>query len=102
MAKIAESKSVDGGGFGGKPNAAPDLVVDRKRRDSFAPLAETVPVKFIDLRPGMCRWPIGDPQHFETLRFCGSSCSSDASYCTAHSAIAHAAYRPPMPRTPRI
>ena len=82
--------------------SALDLPVDRKRRDSFQPLAETVPVKFIDLRLNMCRWPIGDPQHFEALRFCGSSCPPDASYCKTHAAMAHAPNRPLMARTRRV
>ena len=30
-----------------------------------------VKIKFMELRPSMCRWPIGDPKHIETFRrFC--------------------------------
>jgi len=59
---------------------------------SSAPML--VSVKFMDLRPSMCRWPIGDPRHFEAFRFCGSPCPSKASYCTKHDAIAHPSNRP--------
>ena len=53
----------------------------------------------MELRPCMCRWPIGDPQHFATFRFCGSGCPSGAVYCKTHDAKAHA---PNRPRTLRM
>jgi hypothetical protein len=71
---------------------APRVIVDQKSRDRSAPAV--VSVKFMQLRPSMCRWPIGDPQHFETFRFCGSACSSEASYCEKHTLIAHSPGRP--------
>ncbi len=98
MGKIPSRHEKFGGGLG----AAGDLIVNRKRPHHFPPLVATVPVRFIELRSSMCRWPIGDPQHFETFRFCGSSCSSEASYCKAHTAIAHAPNRPAMPRARRV
>jgi GcrA cell cycle regulator len=67
-------------------------VIVRKSRDRSAPVV--VSVKFMELRPRMCRWPIGDPQHFETIRFCGCACPSEASYCKEHNAIAHPPSRP--------
>ena len=60
---------------------------------------QLVRVKFMELRPSMCRWPIGDPKHIETFRFCGSACSSGDIYCEAHTAKAHAPNRPRTPRT---
>jgi hypothetical protein len=72
--------------------APPHVMVNRKSRDRSAP--GLISVKFMELRPSMCRWPIGDPQHFETFRFCGSACSSGASYCKTHNAIAHSLSRP--------
>jgi hypothetical protein len=60
---------------------------------------QLVRVKFMELRPSMCRWPIGDPKHIETFRFCGSACSSGDIYCKAHTAKAHAPNRPRTPRT---
>jgi hypothetical protein len=74
-------------GFSGSREVAPQVIVNQKSRDSSAPAV--VSVKFNELRPSMCRWPIGDPQHFETFRFCGCACPSEASYCKKHNAIAH-------------
>ena len=81
-------------GFCGNREDAPQLMIDRERRNKSGPLAASVRVKFMELRPSMCRWPIGDPKHIETFRFCGSACSSGAIYCKAHNAKAHAPNRP--------
>jgi hypothetical protein len=78
--------------------AAPQLVTNRERRNKSGPLAASVRVNFMQFRPSMCRWPIGDPKRIETFRFCGSTCSSGSVYCKAHTARAHA---PNHPRTPR-
>jgi hypothetical protein len=103
MAKIGSptKRPTSKGGFCGDPEeAAPQLVTNRERRNKSGPLvAATVRVKFMELRPSMCRWPIGDPKHIETFRFCGSACSSGAIYCRAHTAKAHAPNRPRTPRT---
>ncbi len=100
MAKIAKptERPACNSGLNGRWEAAPQIVVKRKRRDSSAPFAVSAPVKFMELRPSMCRWPIGDPQHHETFRFCGSACASDASYCKRHNAIAHGSNRLATPR----
>ncbi len=47
-------------------------------------------VVFSELRGGMCRWPIGEPQHHEAFRFCGRNCLSGDSYCAAHKKMAFA------------
>jgi hypothetical protein len=100
MAKIAKSTKhpTNNSGFSGTQEAALHFIANRKRRRSSALLAASVPVNFMELCPGMCRWPIGDPQHFETFRFCGSACPSEASYCITHTAIAHASTRVATPR----
>ncbi len=100
MAKFAKpiKRPTCKSGFSGKRKAVPHVMVNRKRRDSWAPVAMPLPVKFMELRPSMCRWPIGDPQHSETFRFCGSACPSEASYCKTHNTIAHASSRPGTPR----
>ena len=85
--------------YSGDQEAAPQLVTNRERRNKSGPLAASVRVKFMELRPSMCRGPIGDPKHIETFRFCGSACSSGAIYCKAHTAKAHAPNRPRTPRT---
>jgi GcrA cell cycle regulator len=101
MAKIGSptKRPTSKGGFCGDQEAAPQLVTNRERRNKSGLLAASVRVKFMELRPSMCRWPIGDPKHTETFRFCGSACSSGAIYCKAHTAKAHAPNRPRTPRT---
>src|ERR1700722_11049758 len=102
MAKIASAtkRPTSKGGFCGDPEeAAPQLVANRELRNKSGPLAASVRVKFMELRPSICRWPIGDPKHIETFRFCGSACSSGAIYCKVHTAKAHAPNRPRTPRT---
>ena len=94
MAKIENftKRAACNSGVGGSREAASHVIVNQKSRDGSAPVL--VSVKFMELRPSMCRWPIGDPQNFETLRFCGSACPSEASYCKKHNAIAHPPSRP--------
>jgi GcrA cell cycle regulator len=89
MAEIAKpiKRPSRNSGFGGRREAAP-VVVTRKRKSSAQRVA-SVRVELMELRPGMCRWPIGDPQHSGTFRFCGSACSLDSAYCKSHDAIAH-------------
>ncbi len=48
------------------------------------------PVRLAELRGDMCRWPIGDPQHFEAFRFCGCRRLLGDSYCAAHKKMAFA------------
>ncbi len=48
------------------------------------------PVRLSELRGNMCRWPIGDPQHFEAFRFCGCRRLRGDSYCSAHKKLAFA------------
>jgi hypothetical protein len=65
MAKIDKSikRPACNYGLSGSRGAASDIIVNRKSRDSSAPML--VSDKFMDLRPSMCRWPIGDPRHFD-------------------------------------
>jgi hypothetical protein len=74
----------------GNLKAAPQVIVNWKPCDSSPAVFS---VKFMELRPRMCRWPTGDPQHLETFSFCGSACPSKASYCKTHNAIAHPSSR---------
>lgn len=56
------------------------------------PVAEVVHiaerVTIMDLRDGMCRWPIGDPTSPE-FRFCGASAYTGVPYCEYHSQLAY-------------
>src|SRR4029077_4920773 len=101
MVKIGSptKRSTSKGRFCGDQEAAPQLVTNRERPNKSGPLAVSVRVKFMELRPSICRWPIGDSKHIETFRFCVSGCSSRAIYCRAHTAKAHAPNRPRTPRT---
>lgn len=47
------------------------------------------PVTIMDLREGMCRWPMGDPSSAE-FRFCGGrSAGASGPYCAHHATIAY-------------
>ena len=67
-----------------RQDAARHYMGNQEHGNNWKPLLASVPVSFMDLRIGMCRWPIGNPHHFETFRFCGCACSSEATYCETH------------------
>ena len=52
------------------------------------------PIPLEALTSQTCRWPIGDPQHYEAFRFCGASCQLGDSYCGAHKKMAFAPSKP--------
>ena len=54
--------------------------------DVVIPMSEMVEI--MDLREGMCRWPVGDPTTPE-FRFCGSKTHTVGPYCTHHARIAY-------------
>ncbi|MBG0792296.1 hypothetical protein IYY11_02285 [Methylocystis sp. H62] len=78
---------------------------DADRRDisnldqdsSWKPLLESVPILFMQIRNGKCCWPIGDPHHFDSFRFCGCACACgcapEAIYCDTHKNMAFAPNR---------
>lgn len=56
-----------------------------------------------DLEPGMCRWPIGDPQS-DAFRFCGCQRSDGATaearfYCEEHLRLSKGDKQPKKPKT---
>lgn len=63
-----------------------------QNRSSKRPL-ESAPILFMQIRNGKCRWPIGDPHHFDSLRFCGCACAPEAIYCDTHKNMAFAPNR---------
>jgi GcrA cell cycle regulator len=54
--------------------------------DVVVAIAERVTI--MDLREGMCRWPIGDPTSPD-FRFCGASAFTGVPYCEHHSQMAY-------------
>jgi GcrA cell cycle regulator len=56
---------------------------------------ETIPVEqrkqIIDLKPGNCRWPCGDPQKHGFF-FCGGKAIKGFPYCVFHIRVAYVAY----------
>lgn len=76
-----------------RQNAAQQSMVNQERSDNWSMLPGSAPVKFMNHWNGMCRWPIGDPHHLETFRFCGCDCPAEASYCEAHRKMAFAPNR---------
>jgi GcrA cell cycle regulator len=52
-------------------------------------------VGLLDLRTGMCRWPIRDPKS-GNIRFCGCQAARLSPYCAVHSRLA---FRPANGRT---
>jgi hypothetical protein len=78
----------DGGVMQTRRDAACQYIGNQEHSKNWKPLLASVPVRFMDLRTGMCRWPIGNPHHLETFRFCGCACSSAAVYCETHRKLA--------------
>ena len=83
-----------------RQDAARAYIGNQERSNSWKPLPASVPVTFMDLRSGMCRWPIGDPHYLETFRFCGCACSLEAIYCVTHKTLASVPNRvAPLPKS---
>lgn len=45
-------------------------------------------VKLVELREGLCRWPIGDPKEAD-FKFCGGKAQGGMIYCNHHCNIAY-------------
>jgi GcrA cell cycle regulator len=54
-----------------------DVVVPMSRR-----------VSIMELKEGICRWPLGDPMHADFV-YCGADCSTGTPYCGFHSKVAY-------------
>jgi hypothetical protein len=63
------------------------------RESCWQPLPGAVVVKFMDLRLGVCRWPVRDPHASTDVRYCGCACEPDATYCDVHTQMAIAPRR---------
>ncbi|HTO79230.1 MAG TPA: GcrA family cell cycle regulator [Methylocystis sp.] len=80
-----------------RQDAADNFLRAQDRGGNWVPLPASTPIGFMELRPGRCRWPLGDPRHLEKFRFCGCACAIEAIYCTPHEALSSV---PNKPRTP--
>ncbi|ARN80726.1 GcrA family cell cycle regulator [Methylocystis bryophila] len=80
-----------------RQDAAKHFLRTQERGGNWAPLPASRPIGFMELRPGRCRWPLGEPRDLEKFRFCGCACAVEAIYCTTHEALSSV---PNRPRTP--
>jgi GcrA cell cycle regulator len=71
-----------------RQDAASQNMASQERSNKWKPLPASVPVRFMELRNSMCRWPIGDPHDFDSFRFCGCRRSCEAIYCETHMTLA--------------
>ena len=46
------------------------------------------PVSFANIKDGLCRWPIGEPEDID-FKFCGRKCDEGMTYCTEHHTLAY-------------
>lgn len=71
------------------PAATPGIQPQPERlreEDVVIPMSQRVTI--MELREGMCRWPLGDPTTPE-FRFCGAQSFAGIPYCAHHSRIAY-------------
>ncbi len=73
-----------------RQDAASQFIVAQAVSTKWTTLPGSRPVRLAQLRGNMCRWPIGDPQHFDAFRFCGCRRLLGDSYCAAHKKMAFA------------
>ena len=69
---------------------ARQFMVEQGRANAWLSLPGTRSVGFMDLRSCNCRWPVNDPKHDGSVRYCGADCAPENSYCVAHQQIAFA------------
>ena len=60
--------------------------VQKPIEDVIVPMCE--PVTIMELREGLCRWPLGDPTTPE-FRYCGGKAEIGVTYCPYHSRMAY-------------
>lgn len=60
---------------------------------------ETSGIAFIDIRNGLCRWPLGDQLNLEEFRFCGEVTDEPSVYCQHHHLLSIAPWQPKAPQS---
>lgn len=79
-----------------RQDAGRQYIGEQEQSNKWKPLLTSVPIRFMEIRTGKCRWPIGDPHLLDSFRFCGCACASDAVYCDEHKEMAFTPSRPRM------
>lgn len=74
--------------------AARQSVSEDARGDNWKALPGFATVGFMELRDGVCRWPINTLNGAASYRYCGRRCAHEGSYCETHRTIASVAIRP--------
>lgn len=64
--------------------AVPEIVA-KPRESVVIPISRRISI--MDLREGVCRWPLGDPMQADFV-YCGADCLVGKTYCDAHARIA--------------
>jgi GcrA cell cycle regulator len=68
-------------------------VIEDQDEDVVIPMSQRVTI--MELREGLCKWPMGDPSNAD-FRYCGAQGpGTGGPYCVYH---ARAAYQPPADR----
>lgn len=67
--------------FGNAPKVKPVPVIEMAQ--AWEPLGP--PISLVDLRDGLCRWPVGGSTFAKPTGFCGLACKGV--YCEAHHAL---------------
>ncbi|HRE20899.1 MAG TPA: GcrA family cell cycle regulator [Rhabdaerophilum sp.] len=60
-------------------------VAEPVRESVVIPMSRRVSI--MELREGVCRWPLGDPLQAD-FAYCGADCGAGKTYCEAHARIA--------------
>ena len=61
-------------------------IAQKPIEDVIVPMCE--PITIMELRDGLCRWPLGDPTTPE-FRYCGGKSEIGVTYCPYHSRMAY-------------
>lgn len=60
-------------------------VAEPVRESVVIPMSRRVSI--MELREGVCRWPLGDPLQAD-FAYCGADCGAGKTYCEAHARVA--------------
>ena len=61
-------------------------MLEQQIEDVVVPMSRRVSI--MDLREGVCKWPLGDPMTSDFV-YCGADCTVGTVYCSCHSRMAY-------------